>query len=35
MCWYYAQKTDRPEQKGTIPVTHVRLVYMSDDGKLA
>lgn len=33
LCWYYAQKTDRPDQKGTIPLTHVRLVYMSDDGK--
>ena len=33
LCWYYAQKTDHPEEKGVIPVTHVRLVYMSDDGK--
>ncbi|CAI8041607.1 hypothetical protein GBAR_LOCUS23116 [Geodia barretti] len=31
LCWYYAQKTDYPEVKGTIPITHVRLVYMSDD----
>jgi hypothetical protein len=31
LCWYYAQKTDHPEQMGNIPVTHVRLVYMSDD----
>ena len=33
-CWYYAQKTDRPEKKGAIPITHVRLVYMSDDGRI-
>ena len=32
LCWYNAHKTDHPEQKGTIPVTHVTLVYMSDDG---
>ena len=23
LCWYYAQKTDHPEEKGVIPVTHV------------
>ena len=33
LCWYYAQKFDHPEEKGTIPVTHVRLVYVSDDGE--
>ena len=27
-----AQKTEEPDKKGIIPVSHVRLVYMSDDG---
>lgn len=30
-CWYYAQKTDKPEIRGVMPITHARLVYMSDD----
>ena len=34
LCWYEAQKTDQPEKKGAIPITHVRLVYMSEGGKL-
>ena len=33
LCWYFAQKTDQPSKKGAIPVTHVRLVYLSEDGK--
>ncbi|XP_019864138.1 PREDICTED: uncharacterized protein LOC109593544, partial [Amphimedon queenslandica] len=31
LCWYYAQKVENPSVKGVIPITHVRLVYMSDD----
>ena len=27
-----AQKTEEPDKKGIIPVSHVRLVYISDDG---
>lgn len=30
-----AQKTEEPEKKGIIPISHVRLVYISDDGRLS
>ena len=30
-----AQKTEEPDKKGIIPVSHVRLVYISDDGTCA
>ena len=33
LCWYLAQKTEEPDKKGNIPVSHVRLVYISDDGQ--
>ena len=28
-----AQKTEEPDKKGNIPISHVRLVYISDDGR--
>ncbi|KAL5460597.1 hypothetical protein EMCRGX_G034053 [Ephydatia muelleri] len=31
LCWYYAQKSSAPSEMGVIPITHVKLVYMSDD----
>ncbi|XP_064404262.1 uncharacterized protein LOC135349648 [Halichondria panicea] len=31
LCWYTAQKTDHPEAKGSVPITHTTLVYISDD----
>lgn len=31
LCWYQAHKAGNPRQRGVIPITHVRLVYMSDD----
>ena len=30
-----AQKTEEPDKKGIIPISHVRLVYISDDGRLS
>ena len=31
LCWYKAHKADNPSKSGIIPLTHVRLVYMSDE----
>ena len=31
LCWYYAQKSSAPSEMGIIPITHVKLVYVSDD----
>ena len=31
--WYFAKKLDKSGKAGAIPITHVRLVYDSDNGE--
>ena len=31
LCWYRAHKAYARSKEGVIPLTHIRLIYMSDD----